>query len=95
MVSMLSVWFDDGKNCLEWHLGVIDSTRNEGQVFVSNMMKTDKKGLRWPFPDIQLTRLDQIIVRNIPVSYQLTSMIRCEVSQETVKNIQSYFNDIE
>ena len=76
---------------------VIDSTRKEGQVFVSNMVKTDKKGLRWLFPDeadIQLTKLDQIIVRNIPASYQLTSMIRCEVSQKNLKNFQFCFNDI-
>ena len=76
---------------------VIDSMRKEGQVFVSNMVKTDKKGLRWLFPDeadIQLPKLDQTIVCNTPVSYHLTSMICCEVSQETLKNIQSCFNDI-
>lgn len=51
---------------------MIDSISSETDgVYTSNMVKTDKKGLKWIYPDeadIQLTKLDQIIVCNIAVS---------------------------
>ena len=94
-----SVWFDDKKNCLEWHLGVIDSISGyKNEIYISNMVKTDKKGLKWLYPeeaDIQLTKPDQIIVRNIAFSYFLTSMIRCEISHQTLKEIQTCFDEID
>ena len=60
-----SVRFDVKKNCLEWHLGVIDSISvDKDEIYDSNMVNTDKKGLKWLYPekaDIQLTKPNQII----------------------------------
>ena len=59
---VVSVWYNDNLNRLDWHLGVVDSVVNED---VSNMIQTDKKGLKWLFleeADLQNTKHEQIIV---------------------------------
>ena len=51
---------------------------NNGEVIVSYMKRSDKKGLKWLFPDdveIQSAKVDQILLRHINVSYSLTGMI--------------------
>ena len=73
------VWADDVGNDTNWHLGVVDKYEN-GELLVSYMKRTDKKGLNWLFPEeaeIHVTHIDQIIARNIPVKYSLTAMMRC------------------
>ena len=66
----------------------------ENKIMVSYMRKSDKKGVRWLFPEeaeILETSLDQILQRNIPVSYSLTAMIRCEISKATLETIDKMF----
>ena len=50
MVNMLSIWYDDNLKCFDWTLGVVDSLVNE-DIYVSNMIRTDKRGLKWLFPE--------------------------------------------
>ena len=81
------VWYDDGLNCLRWYLGVVDGINN-GEVLVSCMKVSDKKGLKWLFPDeaeIQCTKF----LRHINVL--VTAMIRCEITSETFQKIEKLF----
>ena len=85
------VRYDDGLNCLRWYLGVVDGINN-GEVLVSCMKVSDKKGLKWLFPDeaeIQCTKFDQILLRHINVL--VTAMIRCEITSETFQKIEKLF----
>ena len=70
---------------------------NNGKVLVSYMKMSDKKGLKWLFPDqaeIQSTKFDQILLQHINVSYLLTAMIRCEVTSETFQKIKKLFKNL-
>ena len=70
------VWYDDRLNCLRWYLGVADG-RNNGEVLVSCIKVSDKKGLKWRFSDeaeIQRTKFDQILLPHLNVL--VTVMIR-------------------
>ena len=52
---------------------------NNGQVLVSYMKMSDKKGPKWLFPDeaeIQSSKFDQVLLLHINVSYLLTAMIK-------------------
>ena len=67
---------------------------NSGKVLISSMKMSDKKGLKWLFPDeseIQSTKFDQTLFRHINVSYSLTAMIRCETTSETFQRIEKLF----
>ena len=71
---------------------------NNGKVLVSYMKMSDKKGLKWLFPDqaeIQSTKFDQILLQHINVSYSLTAMIRCEINSETFQKIEKLFKKFE
>ena len=94
---LVAVWHDDDSNALQWYLGVVDSFE-EGRLYVSYMKKSDRKGARWLFPDeadVHETQAEQILLRNLQVSYCLTAMIRCELSTETLKTISDLFDKYE
>mgnify|MGYP001801631149 FL=1 len=60
------------------------------------MKRSDKKGVKWLFLDesnVQKTDPAQVLLRNIQVSYSLTSMIRCELSKMTFEKVQSLFEE--
>ena len=85
------------QNCLKWYVGVVDVVDGK-DMYVSYMKRSDKQGLRWLFPDktdIHKTSPEQVLLRNIPISYCLTAMIRCQISAETLKKIQALFNNLE
>ena len=87
------IWYDDDKCKYTWHLGVVDGMEGE-RVTVSYMKMSDRKGRNWLFPeeaDVHATSIDQIIVRNIQVTYSMTAIIRCEISQETLHHIEACF----
>ena len=88
-------WAEDIDDSLNWHVGV-NYKYDDNELYVQYMKKTDKKGKNWLwlFPleaEIRLTQLDQIIVRNIPVKYSLTTMMRCTLDNETLSGIQECF----
>ena len=67
---------------------------NNGEILVSYMKISDKKGLKWLFPDdneIQGTKFDQILLRHINVSFSSTAMIRCGTTSETFQKIEKLF----
>ena len=79
------------------YLGVVDGMNN-GEVIVSYMTMSDKKGLKWLFPDeaeIQSTKFDQILLRHINVCYSLTAMIRCQITSEIFHKIGKLFKRFE
>ena len=58
------------------------------------MKRTDKKGLKWLFPseaEIYTTKIEQIVVRNIPVRYSLTAVMRFALDEETHTYIENCF----
>ena len=70
----------------------------EGQVYVSYMKRSDRKGARWLFPDeadVHETQAEQILLQNLQVSYCLTAMIRCELSTKTLQTISDLFDKCE
>ena len=84
------------KNCLQWFLGVVDVVDGE-DLYVSYMKRSDKQGLKWLFPEkavIHQTSTKQVLLRNVPVSYSLTAIIRCEISSQTLIDIQATFDKI-
>ena len=86
------VWYNDGLNCLRWHLEEVDAI-NSGELLISYMKISDKKGLKWLFPDeaeIQSTKFDQILL-HINVSYTLTAMIRWEITSDKLQKIEKLF----
>ena len=86
------VWYNDGLNCLRWHLEEVDAI-NSGELLISYMKMSDKKGLKWLFPDeaeIQSTKFDQILL-HINVSYTLTAMIRWEITSDKLQKIEKLF----
>ena len=88
---------DETENCLKWYVGVVDVVDGE-DMYVSYMKMSDKQGLRWLFPDetdIHKTSPEQVLLRNIPIFYSSTAMIRCQISAERLKKIQSLFNNLE
>ena len=67
---------------------------NNGEILVSYMKISDKKGLKWLFPDdneIQGTKFDQILLRHINVFFSSTAMIRCGTTSETFQKIEKLF----
>ena len=89
------VWHDENENCLKWYIGVVDGVEDDDSILVSYMHRGDKKGIRWLFPEeaeIVKTHPDQIILRNIQVSYTLTAIIRCELSKVTLETIENIFD---
>ena len=67
---------------------------NNGEILVCYMKISDKKGLKWLFPDdneIQGTKFDQILLRHINVSFSSTAMIRCGTTSETFQKIEKLF----
>ena len=49
---VVCIWHDEQNNRLNWYLGVVDNdVGNQDIVNVSYMKRTDKRGLRWLFPE--------------------------------------------
>ena len=75
-------------------MGVVDTVNDD--IWVSYMKQTDKVGEKWLFPeeaDVCKTNINQIIRRSIDVEYHLTATIRCSISAETCKIIQTCFEE--
>ena len=93
---LVCVWTDDVGEKMNWHLGVVDKYEN-GELFVSYMKRTDKKGFNWLFPEeaeIHLTKHDQVIARNIPVRYSLTAMMRCILDDKPHTDITQCYQNL-
>ena len=89
-------WYDDQESRYQWHLGVIDWMDGK-KVVVSHMKRSDRVGRNWLFPekaDVHATGTDQILMRHIQVNYTLTAMIRCQISSETVGQIETELSKI-
>ena len=89
-------WYDNQESRYQWHLGVIDGMDGE-KVVVSHMKRSDRVGRNWLFPekaDVHATGTDQILMRHIQVNYTLTAMIRCQISSETVGQIETELSKI-
>ena len=89
-----SIWYDEKLNRNKWYLGVVDTVNDD--IWVSYMKQTDKVGEKWLFPeeaDVCKTNINQIIRRSIDVEYHLTATIRCSISAETCKIIQTCFEE--
>ena len=89
-------WYDDHNSRYQWHLGIIDGMNGE-KVVVSYMKRSDRVGRNWLFlekADAHATCTEQIQIRHIQVNYTLTAMIRCQISSETIGQIETELNKI-
>lgn len=91
-----AVWLDERDNVLTWYLGVINSVSDEN-IDIVYYKRRDKKGFCWTFPEDDSiphpTPREQIIFGGITVSYMETSVIRCTLSTNTVKEIENAFEE--
>ena len=89
-----AVWMDEKDNVLSWFLGVVESISPD-TIDVRYYHRRDKKGLCWTFPEDDCISLatprDHIIFGSIMVSYMQTSVIRCAIDKNTVKDIETAF----
>ena len=72
---------------------VVEGYEND-EYMVSYLKRSDKIGCHWMYPDeadVHITKPEQIIVRNIAVSYRCTSFIRCTIDPSTVELINERY----
>ena len=74
-------WIEDK---YDWHLGVVDLIKPNGNPQVSYLYSTDKERKIWTFPDpdnieVQETGKEQIILKKIKVEYLSSINIKCEI----------------
>ena len=70
---------------------------NNDEILVSYIKMNEEKGLKWLFPnkaEIQSTKLDQIFLQHINVSYLLTAMIRCELTSEIFRKLRNSLKNL-
>ena len=76
-------WFED--TTYEWYLGVIEDIHPNNTTVVSYLIRPDTKGKTWVFPDeAQLveTEAEQILTRDIYVTYMRSVRIKCKVESD-------------
>ena len=75
---------------ITWYFGTVDQIVGD-KVYMSYLRKPDKQCGSWLFPDeagIHDTNQDQIIARNIEISYSMKAMIRGNISRQTLTQIE-------
>ena len=90
------IWQEDVGYNIAWYLGIADQIVGD-KVYVSYMRKSDKQGLSWLFPDeaeIHDRSRDQIIAGNIEIRYSMTTMIRGNISRQTLTQFEQCFEKI-
>ena len=94
--AVACIWQEDVGYNITWYLGIVDQIVGD-KVYVLYMRKSDKQGLSWLFPDeaeIHDMSRDQIIARNIEITYSMTAMIRGNILRQTMTQTEQCFEKI-
>ena len=92
-------WLDDDDDTYKWNLGVITELCVENSPddhYVSYFIRANKSGTNWTYPEeaeMRKTNTEQIIGRNLTVTYHCHSMIRCSIPQWLAKKIDTDFGN--
>ena len=69
----------------KWHLGVVENIHSDQTIVISYLIRADPKGKTWVFPDeaqLEETGNEQILMRNILVSYMRSVRIKCKIEND-------------
>ena len=75
-------WLD---SVYEWHLGIVENVNQNGELDITYLKRSDQSGKYWISPEdpvIYTTLIEQVLCRNIKVSYQCSVRIKCGLSDE-------------
>ena len=78
---LVAFWIEKG-NSFIWYLCVIDNIENDGLYTVSHLTRNDKCGSNWLFPEeLNSYKIlnDQILCKNISVTYHHSTRMRCTI----------------
>ena len=90
---VIGVWEDEKESHLTWFLGVVEAVSGD-TVDVVYFHRRYRHGRSWSFPedgDPIPTPADQIICKNLMVSYMETSIMRCNLNKDTRVDIENGF----
>ena len=69
----------------KWHLGVVENIHSDQTIVISYLIRADPKGKTWVFPDeaqLEETGNEQILMRNMLVSYMRSVRIKCKIEND-------------
>ena len=90
------VFWVEGENTPVWYLSVVESVSDDG-IFVSVLTPCNKAKFNWVYPEeAQVYKIDydQIVMKNIAATYHKSVRIRCSLSSDTMKQIETAMRNL-